>query len=224
MSVAALLCRVVGNVYSNIFLSYCPSFIYASCAHVFYVWMRIHGRSLVRRCFFLICGGVASLVCESTGRFAKIQILTFTTHGKWLLCKVKVKLSLYTPWRPLELREVEASTFFRHWAHRWRQGCQPYARAPFYPKEDSWYSFLLEAKSTPGAIVRLEGLGKLKISNLSGTGTGDLPACSIVRQPTTLSRAPNFYVLIWNYKVLPVIPLPLFQETKAILGMFRPRL
>jgi hypothetical protein len=31
----------------------------------------------------------------------------------------------------------------------------------FYPQEDSWYSFLLEAKSTR-AIVRPEGLGKLK--------------------------------------------------------------
>jgi hypothetical protein len=33
----------------------------------------------------------------------------------------------------------------------------------FYPQEDSWYSFLLEAESTPVAIVRLEGLSELKI-------------------------------------------------------------
>jgi hypothetical protein len=38
--------------------------------------------------------------------------------------------------------------------------------------------------------VRLEGLGKLKKSTSSGTRTGDLPACSIVPQPTTLPRAP----------------------------------
>jgi hypothetical protein len=49
----------------------------------------------------------------------------------------KVKLFLYRPWSPLGLREVEASTFFRHSAHRWRQGCQPYASATFYPQEDS---------------------------------------------------------------------------------------
>jgi hypothetical protein len=36
--------------------------------------------------------------------------------------------------------------------------------------------------------VRLEGLGKLKKSTSSGL---DLPACSIVPQPTTLPRAPN---------------------------------
>jgi hypothetical protein len=42
------------------------------------------------------------------------------------------------------------SPFFRHSAHRWRQGCQPYAPAAFYPQEDSWYSFLLETEPTPG--------------------------------------------------------------------------
>jgi hypothetical protein len=42
----------------------------------------------------------------------------------------------------------------------------------------------------PRAIVRLEGLGKLKKSTSSGTCTGDLPACSIVPEPTALPRAP----------------------------------
>jgi hypothetical protein len=37
---------------------------------------------------------------------------------------------------------------FRHSAHRWRQGCEPYAPAAFYQQED--YSLLLEAESTPG--------------------------------------------------------------------------
>jgi hypothetical protein len=32
----------------------------------------------------------------------------------------------------------------------------------FTPQEDSWYSFLLQTESTPGPIMRLEGLGKLK--------------------------------------------------------------
>jgi hypothetical protein len=39
--------------------------------------------------------------------------------------------------------------------------------------------------------MRLEGLGKLKNSvDLVGNLTRDLPACSIVPQPTTLPRAP----------------------------------
>jgi hypothetical protein len=49
----------------------------------------------------------------------------------------------------------------------------------------------------PRAIVRLEGLSKLKRSTWSGTRTGDLPACSIVPQPTTLPRAPSCYVQMW---------------------------
>jgi hypothetical protein len=44
----------------------------------------------------------------------------------------------------------------------------------------------------PRAIVRLEGLGKLKKSTSSGTQTSDLLACSIVPQPTTLLRAPIY--------------------------------
>jgi hypothetical protein len=41
------------------------------------------------------------------------------------------------------------SHIFRHSAHRWGQGCQPYAPSAFYLQKDSWYSFLLEAESTP---------------------------------------------------------------------------
>jgi hypothetical protein len=48
----------------------------------------------------------------------------------------------------------------------------------------------------PRAIVRLEGLDKLKKSTSSGNRTGDLPACSTVPQPTTLPRA--LHILIWT--------------------------
>jgi hypothetical protein len=40
---------------------------------------------------------------------------------------------------------------------RWL-GCQPYAPAAFTPRKFSWYSFQLEAESTPRAIVRPEEL------------------------------------------------------------------
>jgi hypothetical protein len=44
-------------------------------------------------------------------------------------------------------------------------------------------------------IVRLKGLGQLKESNdFNGIRTRDLPACSVVPQPTTLpsARAKNY--------------------------------
>jgi hypothetical protein len=47
----------------------------------------------------------------------------------------------------------------------------------------------------PSARVSLEGLRKLKKSTSSGTQTGDLPACSIVPQPTMLLRAPACVVV-----------------------------
>jgi hypothetical protein len=52
-------------------------------------------------------------------------------------------------------------------------------RPPFTLQKNSWYSFLLEAES--------------KSNDLIGIRTHDLPACSIVPQPTTL---PNISKLI----------------------------
>jgi hypothetical protein len=50
----------------------------------------------------------------------------------------------------------------------------------------------------PKAIVRLEGLGKLKkkINVLIGTWTRDLQACSIVPQAARLPRDPNYFIII----------------------------
>jgi hypothetical protein len=39
--------------------------------------------------------------------------------------------------------------------------------------------------------MRLEGLGKLKESTSSGIWSRDLPACSVLPQPTTLPRTPS---------------------------------
>jgi hypothetical protein len=43
--------------------------------------------------------------------------------------------------------------------------------------------------------LRLEGLGKLKKSTASGTRTGDIPACSIVPQPTMPPRRDSYTFL-----------------------------
>jgi hypothetical protein len=68
----------------------------------------------------------------------------------------------------------------------------------------------------PRTIVRLEGLGQFKKIHLIGTRTRDLPACSIVPQPTTVPRAPwNFWYSIlfknlWSHRHL---------ELQIILGL-----
>jgi hypothetical protein len=64
----------------------------------------------------------------------------------------------------------------------------------FISQEGPWYSFLLEAESTPRAIVRLEGLGQLK-NDFIRNRTCSLLACSIVSPTTTLPRTPVFYAV-----------------------------
>jgi hypothetical protein len=78
------------------------------------------------------------------GSELKIQVGTYPKF------KVKVKLSLYRPWRPLGFREVEAPTFSDTRDTDGGKVVSPTRRPLCTPQEDSWYSFLLEAESTPG--------------------------------------------------------------------------
>ena len=60
-----------------------------------------------------------------------------------------------------------------------QDGCQPYAPAPFTPRKCSWYSFLLEAESTPGPLCDLKDFMSMKNANdASWDRTSDLPICS----------------------------------------------
>jgi hypothetical protein len=53
-------------------------------------------------------------------------------------------------------------------------------------QEDSWCSFLLRGHSVAGRIRSIE-----ESSDLIGNRTHELPACSIVPEPTTLPHAPT---------------------------------
>jgi hypothetical protein len=62
----------------------------------------------------------------------------------------KVQLSSYRPWRPIGLPQVDAPTFSDIRLIDGGKFVSPMCRPLFYPQEVSWYSFLLEAESTPG--------------------------------------------------------------------------
>jgi hypothetical protein len=114
--------------------------------------------------------------------------------GSYILCKVKGKIIPVQAAEAFRFARGWGSHIFRHSPHRCRQDCQPYAPAALYPPGRFLVLISVRGWVDPRAIVRLEGLGKLKMSTSSGTRTGDLPACSTVPQPTTLPRAPIFYV------------------------------
>jgi hypothetical protein len=69
-----------------------------------------------------------------------------------------------SPWRSIGLWDVEAPVFSRQSAHRWRRGCQSYAPAG-RPLPPGRFLVLISVKRRvdPRSIVRLEGLGQLKI-------------------------------------------------------------
>jgi hypothetical protein len=71
----------------------------------------------------------------------------------------------------------------------------PFLPAALYSQETlfvcSWCSFLLKAESTPGPSAA--GRKWKKSDVLYGSQTRDLPACSIVPQPTKLPRDPGWY-------------------------------
>jgi hypothetical protein len=66
------------------------------------------------------------------------------------------------------------------------------AGRPLPHQEDFWYSFLLEAESTPGPECRWKDEVNWKI-RLIGTRTRDFPACSIMSQPATLPLLVKLY-------------------------------
>jgi hypothetical protein len=114
--------------------------------------------------------------------------------------------------------------FFRQSAHRWRKVVSLTHRASFTPQEDFWYSYLLEAESTPrphSAAVRIRSIERS--SDHIGNRTHDLPACSIVSQPITLPRAPYREYKTWESVAKKIRHIYNLEARKPILVVIRAR-
>jgi hypothetical protein len=92
-----------------------------------------------------------------------INQLILVMETQCVFFDVKEKANPVTDLHPIDLWDVEAPTFSRKSAHRWRWGCQPYAQTgrPLLPGR---CLALISVRRwvDPRDIVRLEGLRRLK--------------------------------------------------------------
>jgi hypothetical protein len=86
------------------------------------------------------------------------------------------------------LRDTEAYIFSRQSALRWWCGCQPYASASFTHRNipGTYFCYRLSRPQGHSAAGRIRSIKKA--NGLIRNRTRDLPAGSIVPQPTTLQR------------------------------------
>jgi hypothetical protein len=99
------------------------------------------------------CSGTNERARPAWGRCSKPRLGNFVpgTATRDETSKKKENYRYNRPWTPIGLWDVEAPTFSLY--NRLTDGGKVFSltrRQPFTPQESSWYSFLLEAESTPG--------------------------------------------------------------------------
>ena len=91
--------------------------------------------------------------CENPITFVYFKCVdihsVYKTHTHTHIYIYKVNQSHYRPEVARGFQEVKVPRL-RDSGPGWWEGCQPYAPAAFTPRKFSWYSFLLEAESSPG--------------------------------------------------------------------------
>jgi hypothetical protein len=153
--------------------------------------------------FFLLFGNAGGFTCP--------QVYPDISRNS-----VKTIYPCNRPWRPIGLWDVETPTFSLD--NRLTDGGEIVSltsRPSFTPQEDSWHPFILEAESTHGhsAAGRIRLIEKS--NDLIGIRTRNLPAGSIVSQPTTLPRASSPLLFVYHSYDKQILVLILGRQNQA---------
>jgi len=89
-------------------------------------------------------------LCKARYKSKVVKLIERYDVAEWILFVIQRSKGKSVPLQSWSGPEGSRKLRFLDNVTMAQDGCQPYAPAAFTPRKYSWYSFLLEAESTPG--------------------------------------------------------------------------